>query len=171
MVVNKGIADFVEFIEDVTFDEHICVEYKYRPSGQGYSRLKKVNNKQVFAHRFSYCWFNCKSHEEIEGLCVMHKCDNPSCVNPLHLIEGTWHDNNRDRSKKGRTVVSSCRRKLTRGQVEEIKRRYNPKRDKINGVGALAKEFGVDTNLIYKAVRGGYDWEGVKTIASAEDDN
>lgn len=37
-----------------------------------------------------------------KGNVVMHTCDNPNCVNPKHLIEGTQQDNVADRESKGR---------------------------------------------------------------------
>ena len=65
---------------------------------EGYGRFVD-RGKYVLAHRVSWEIHNGPIPE---GLCVLHRCDNPPCTNPDHLFVGTHGDNARDRAAKGR---------------------------------------------------------------------
>jgi HNH endonuclease len=54
----------------------------------------------------------------IPTLCVCHFCDNPPCINPLHLFLGTVRDNTHDMIIKGR---KNPFRKLSDYQVRRIR--------------------------------------------------
>ncbi len=64
----------------------------------GYGRMTHGGRLQV-AHRLSWLAFNGPIPD---GLSVLHKCDNASCINPAHLWLGTYSDNTRDAWAKGR---------------------------------------------------------------------
>lgn len=164
--VYSGIVKLINLL-DSNPDTDECINFSYRVNTLGYSQPRLNSGKQVYAHRFSFCWENNIPYEEIKDLCVMHSCDNPGCINPKHLSSGTWAQNNRDRADKKRTVVSISRRKLSKEDVETIKSRYAKSvgYDKVNGITALAREYDVDANLIYKAIKGGYDdWNETRTV-------
>lgn len=71
----------------------------------GYGKIGiggRKNRKLKDSHRLSW-----EIHNGIIplGLCVLHKCDVPSCVNPAHLFLGTKKDNAADAVQKGRLKV------------------------------------------------------------------
>lgn len=74
-----------------------CWEWCASKNSFGYGKFR-VNKKLVYAHRFSYELYN--GLKIPIGLIILHKCDNPKCVNPEHLSMGTHTDNAIDRAKK-----------------------------------------------------------------------
>lgn len=57
---------------------------------------------KVRVHRLA--WTLCNG-EIPGGSSVLHRCDNPRCVNPEHLFLGTQADNIHDMWSKGRAVM------------------------------------------------------------------
>ena len=72
----------------------------------GYGRIG-LNGKTEISHRVAYAIYNKLSMCDIRGMVVRHKCDRPSCINPLHLELGSQADNIRDCVERGRHKVSS----------------------------------------------------------------
>lgn len=79
---------------------------------KGYG-LFRYNKKVVSAHIASYEMFN----GDRNGLVVRHTCDNGLCVNPDHLVLGTYGQNTDDMMERDRH-----RGLLRNEQVEEVRR-------------------------------------------------
>lgn len=71
----------------------------------GYGLLAKGWKQTPYkAPRLSYELF---VGEIPAGMYILHDCDNPACVNPMHLKLGTQKDNMQDCSKRGRINMAS----------------------------------------------------------------
>jgi hypothetical protein len=90
------VDKFNKYLPDI-LDENKCWEWK-GSINRGYGVISH-NKKILKAHRVSY---ELHYSEPLNDLHCLHKCDNPSCVNPLHLFAGTNYDNMRDKVIKGR---------------------------------------------------------------------
>jgi len=107
--------------------ENGCWEWK-GAKDRGYGVIMR-NGERLRVHRVSYeLWGGTIP----DGMVVRHKCDNPSCVNPGHLVYGTQAQNIHDIIARGKFAKT----KLNAAQVEEI--RLSPKSNR-----ELASEYGV----------------------------
>ena len=87
-----------------------CWEWLGYKNKAGYGALV-VEQNQYLAHRLTYgltypniITFRAPKNKKLKQF-VLHKCDNPSCVNPNHLFLGNYNDNNKDAKTKGRSIA------------------------------------------------------------------
>ena len=126
-----------------------CIEWQGAHTDRGYGKIgPRWQGAPSTAHRAS---FEMQHGPIPDGFCVLHRCDNPSCVNPHHLFLGTFQDNSDDMMMKGRSRQLSGEdspvAKLTEGEVQTIRKSNKTQR-------ALAQEFAVSKSLIGRIVRG-----------------
>ena len=88
--------------------------------GYGQFRVGGASGAMIGAHRVAWELVN---GEIPDGMCILHSCDNPPCVNPGHLFLGTKTDNAEDRDQKGRTQKGDdhAMAKITSDDVIEIR--------------------------------------------------
>jgi len=117
----------------------------------GYGKIGLGGRKRgsTHAHRVSWMLHNSKIPK---GIFVLHKCDNPLCVNPKHLFLGTAKDNIQDAIKKGRFCSKGEKNpmaKLTWKKVSSIRRMYKTGNYLCKD---LAKIFHINPTTIYLIV-------------------
>lgn len=112
ITINRG-SSRRNILEIKINRENRCWEVANRvPLPSGYYKVL-YKGKQTLAHRVMYELFNGTIPD---GYVVRHKCNNPACVAPHHLIKGTQAENMEDKAKSGRQP-----RKLTDLQVTFIR--------------------------------------------------
>lgn len=137
-------------------------------TNDGYGALF-LNGRKEMAHRVSWMIINGPFPKEMIAL---HGCDNPSCVNPVHLSAGTHQNNYDDMMLKGRDRRSSGgshyyakhpeliakgesngKSKLNTEKVLAIRANFvQGNTSHISNAKQLAKEYGVDVSQIRKIV-------------------
>lgn len=132
-----------------------CWEYQGRKDKDGYGILSEKSFGSQRAHRASFIAFK---GEIKEGYMICHTCDNPPCINPDHLYQGTAKDNARDmlerglfpigeNKKKGSAGEKNSHAKLTEKEVKEIRISRNP-------IPYLSKKYRVSESSIRNIILG-----------------
>ena len=118
-----------------------------------------VDNKTQYVHRVAFqLWIS----EIPNGLCVLHKCDTPACLNPAHLHLGTQLENIQDMDSKGRRscVDRVSPEKRARGERHgrsklswDLVREIREKASKGISRRLLAEQYDVSIGAITKVVK------------------
>lgn len=144
----RDLTRFWERVKVLGIDD--CWEWTGATETFGYGRFYFCGRTQT-AQRVSWQLTNGPIPV---GMCALHKCDNPPCVNPNHLFLGSKTDNAADRQSKGRTrcAIGEAQgsSKLKTSEIEQIKR--------LRKTGLLqrdiAKRFNVSRSLVGMIVNG-----------------
>jgi hypothetical protein len=132
-----------------------CWDWQHRKLPSGYG-VFSIGNRSVLSHRVAYYLIN--SVQPGPQL-VCHRCDNPSCCNPVHLFLGTSADNIHDMDQKGRgnrpKGYLHAHARLTAKDVCDI-------RTSKESYAALSRKYGVSECCIGCAARG-VTWKHIKT--------
>lgn len=139
-------------------DAEGCWEWTGYKNRGGYG-VMRLGEKVGLAHRYAYERFvgaipdTGNPHDN----CILHKCDNPACVNPSHLFLGSQADNVVDMHSKGRAAQlvgeQTGNSKLSERIVKTIRGSKAPS-------SVLAEKFGVNSATINR-IRSRVTWRHV----------
>lgn len=136
-------------------DETGCWLWIGYRDAEGYGHLSAWPTV-IAAHRFSFEL----AHGPIpDGMAVRHRCDNPPCVNPAHLEQGTAIDNNRDKALRGRDATGE-RHGMAR-YSEDAAREVKARLARGESQTAIAQALGMNRATVHKIAVGKH-WKEVK---------
>lgn len=146
------MSDYERFLSKVDPEPNSgCWLWNAAQTVFGYGQFWMADRDDRMAHRYSYEYHKGKIPD---GLCVLHKCDIPSCVNPDHLFLGTHRENALDKVNKGRAKGNS-------GTGNHLSKLDETKADQARVAvksGALikdvARQYGVHASTISKVLSG-----------------
>ncbi len=144
--VKERLIDGIEIVT-----ESGCWIWMRSTIEKGYGRIS-VKQKSNLAHRASYREF---VGEIPDGMCVLHRCDNPPCINPDHLFLGTHMDNTKDKIKKGRQKCGFHNSANTKEKDVLFIRRSN------ENAAVLAERFNLTSDSIGN-IRNYKTWKNIK---------
>jgi len=153
MQLKKHGTILDRFLSRFKVNDSGCWIWQAHSDKDGYGILPS-NELPIRAHRFSF-------EHYIEPIrkynVVCHTCDNPSCVNPDHLFQGTVKDNCNDMINKNRDKIIGSRNnksKLTELDIPKIRmaKEHN---------SVIAESFGVSESTI-KRIKNKSLWRHVK---------
>lgn len=131
--------------------ETACWVWTGAKDKKGYGRAR-ANGKTHLSHRLS---FQISNAQIPEGRLCLHRCDNPPCVNPTHLRNGTARQNTEEMMEKGRDFHAfgeeHPRAKLDRNKVLEMR----GMRKSGGSILSISRKFGVAWWTAKKAIQGG----------------
>lgn len=103
-------------------DYDLCITWPGFKIRKGYGQVW-LDGKAQYVHRVMLEY---KLGRPIrKGYETLHSCDNPSCVNPNHLSEGTHKQNMQEASERGLLGKNGKRRKYSPEERARIKQLYN----------------------------------------------
>jgi hypothetical protein len=114
--LNKDFERRFWRLVEPMMDDRGCWEWIGSRNDRGYGQVYAVPpSRPMLAHRASW---TINVGAIASELCILHRCDNPPCVNPAHLFLGTRVDNNRDMREKKRDVNhNTLKRTCPRGHA------------------------------------------------------